>query len=632
MLVSGEFTIPPTTVIVTTTVAARFRKPESGGGINLRLPDGSWVWLLLIVPFFLGLIGVYLWRRAFKAAEWVDVAIEGAKTDAEQTFDKDGPFHICKKPDKDEELPINQRVLVKIEVDDLPLTKPLGLELLECKVNRVHPAAKKYDWQVGDIIMQVGSYPVFSFEDIWLRIQVERDRLPCIFMVERQAMAPSYLDFRGQVAVTTEAIKDDGSHGNASQGHGGHHTPGTHSPHSPAQSSRLHSPKTLIDSRIGSAQGGSRASTKLLDASRTSTKDLGGHGPHHKLVEGDRASVAGIASLRDAALAAAEEGSEDFADFEQPSGQEWRAEYNAREEMNRQKVVHQGRNLQDPHRVMENLRTIEITRGIRESMTSDQMNKVMSQFGQVEQCHMGTRDREGQFIALPFVRFRTVMATEACMTALKTGDVEMEDLTCHGVERGCKLKGERKQDVLWHVPGQVQGSTPRGAKHPPRDGDQEEAQEHGFGEWWTEPVQEREETPEEFYSAIEGWQQWQLEQDQEEKPPTVWEEARAKDDRLENAFEETVPYHAWLEDAKALHPEEVGDPKEWVCSVCKRGNKLVETHCLVCHSDRRYKNSKLVSAAKPRVLLPTDGIQKIPNSRVVFKEDAWGRSVYDTKP
>jgi len=591
LLVPDHITVPPITTLLTTTVPGRLRAGEDGGGLSLRLPEGSWVWLILIVPFFLGLFCVYLWHRAYKAAQWVDITIEGAKSDAEQIFDKDGPFHICRKPDVPSELVGIKTIRVKIEVDDLPLTKPLGLELLETKVNRVHPQASKYGWQPCDVIVQVGHVPVSTFAEIWARIQVERDRLPCIFTVERQAIATSYLDVRGQKnseAIERAAASSKPSGTASSKGESG---------------SNLHK----------------EASSKLLE----------GMGASRQVTDSSRP---GSPSLRDAALIAAEEGSEDYANFEQPTGQEWRAEYNAREEINRQMVTKKGRNLQDPHRVMENLRTIEITSGITRGITQDDMRKVMSQFGQVEHCHMGTRDQDGQFISFPYVRFQTKMAAEAAMTALREGDFEMEDKTKHGLERVCKLKGERKQDHLWSVPGQIQGSSPRGLQQVPHEEGNEQPQDRAFGQWWTEPSDQREETPEEFYSSVEGWQQWQLDQAEEGRKPTLWEEARAIDHTFEKAFNETVPYHAWLDDAKAHHPEEVGDAKEWVCSVCKRGNKLVETHCRVCHSEREYRNDILDSAARPRVLLPTGGIQKVPDARVVFKKDAWGRGIYGMKP
>jgi len=172
LLVPWEITVPPTTVIFTTTIAPSLRKPQEGGAIEIRLPDGSWVWLLLIVPFFLGLFCVYLYRRAWKAAQWVDVNIEAKKTDAVPDYDRLGPFHIVRRPEASQDLPANRLALVKLVVEDLPQQKPLGLELNECKVARVHAAGLKAGWQIGDKIVQVGSYPVETFEEIWQRVQI----------------------------------------------------------------------------------------------------------------------------------------------------------------------------------------------------------------------------------------------------------------------------------------------------------------------------------------------------------------------------------------------------------------------------------------------------------------------------
>lgn len=83
--------------------------------------------------------------------------------------------------------------------------------------------------------------------------------------------------------------------------------------------------------------------------------------------------------------------------------------------------------------------TVEITYGIGETTSRVELKKVMSAFGEVEVCHMGSRGTDK-----PFVRFRTGAATEAALVALKGGKVFLED----GVTM---LAGERKQ-------GRSQGS------------------------------------------------------------------------------------------------------------------------------------------------------------------------------
>jgi hypothetical protein len=340
-----------------------------------------------------------------------------------------------------------------------------------------------------------------------------------------------------------------------------------------------------------------------------------------------------IPSLRDAALAMyQEEEEDDYANFAQPSSQDWWRECITREEAQARKRRQQPSDLFDANRVLENRRTIEITDGIRPHYKREAVVKIMNEYAQVEDCHMGVRGMDGYFDALPWIRFRTVMGAETALTALLTGEVHMEDDTKHGIERYSYLAGERKQDRLWSVPAGNPRSCPLGAKHPKHGEDDvrpDSEPAHGFGEWWLEQS-EREETPREDFGA---WDQWQTERSETPKrQPTLWEEARAKDHHdIDHAFSESLPYHAWLEHAHVTHAEELGQVREWVCAVCKRCSALEETRCRVCGAVRDYRNSKLKDAAKPRVLLPTDGIKKTPDSRVAFKKDAWNRFVYEIK-
>jgi hypothetical protein len=253
----------------------------------------------------------------------------------------------------------------------------------------------------------------------------------------------------------------------------------------------------------------------------------------------------------------------------------------------------------------------------------------------IEDCHMGVRDEDGDFVQFPWVRFKTVMATEAGMTVLQSGLVHMVDKTKTGADRWPILKGERKQDRVWHVPCGVDGSRPAGAKKPKIDGEDDDdagqaEDAHAFGEWWTEEVQEESDVDdsEDFYSTAESWQQTES-VSTAQKPQTLWEEARTKDHHdMTKAFDETAPYLEWLGKAPELHPVEIGAAKEWVCSVCKRGTVVEETNCQVCGASRLYKNSKLDHAAKPRVNLPTGGIKKTTDPKVFYKKDPWHRNVY----
>jgi len=75
--------------------------------------------------------------------------------------------------------------MVAIVVPELPQVRPLGLELLETKVIRVHAWGKKCGWEVGDVIVSINGVNVSTFEEVWQRIQVERDRPPVRFIAER---------------------------------------------------------------------------------------------------------------------------------------------------------------------------------------------------------------------------------------------------------------------------------------------------------------------------------------------------------------------------------------------------------------------------------------------------------------
>lgn len=616
LLVPWEITVPPTTTLLTSTVPPLVRKGTDGEGFSFRLPGGSWIWLILIVPFFLGLFCVYLWHRAHKAAEWVDDNIEGAKTDAEQIADRFGPFHVCRKPDKPDSLPPNQKTLVKLEIDELPMSKPLGLELNECKVARVHAQGGKNGWFVGDTIVQVGTYPVSTFEEIWQRIQIERDRLPCIFLVERQILAPTYLDMRGQPKQFEDnaQVVPQSASKVASSAHGSAHGSAHDTAHNTAHNSRKASKE--LDSRA-------------LTGSHSATGS--GTGAHSRTTsKGDEMKA--VPSLRDAAMAMyQEEEEEDYANFAQPSSQDWWRECTTREEAQSRQRRQQPHDLWNANRVLENRRTIEITEGIRPHFTREELLKLMSEYAQIEDLSMGVRGGDGYFDALPWIRFRTVMGAETALTALLTGEVHMEDDTKHGEERYSYLAGERKQDRLWSVPAGNPLGCPLGAKHPKHGEDDvrpDSQPAHGFGEWW---VEGGEEAPSEDFDA---WDQWQMERSETPKrQPTLWEEARAKDHHdIDHGFAETLPYHAWLENAHVTHPEELGQVREWVCSVCKRCSAVEEAQCRVCGAVRDYRNSKLKKAAEPRKLLPTDGIKKTPDSRVAFKKDAWHRFVYTVEP
>jgi len=142
--------------------------------------EGSWVWLLLVLPTLLLVAILLLVIRIKNAPEEI---LEPA-CKLEEEGDKLGGFHRV-RPKSDQYDVQRKRPVVQIEVGHLPEQRPLGLELLETKVVRVHSLGEKWGFQVGDVIVEIGGVPVDTFEDLWARIQVERDRPPTRFVVER---------------------------------------------------------------------------------------------------------------------------------------------------------------------------------------------------------------------------------------------------------------------------------------------------------------------------------------------------------------------------------------------------------------------------------------------------------------
>jgi len=169
-----------TTTTTTTTPEGRAGATEDGD-MELRLPQGSWVWLLILVPFAVGvLFFLYICCRDRKPSadsdDGEDTSIMGMK------LDKFGFFKSYKAENREKQ---DNKPRVCIVMSELPDTRPLGLELVELRVVRVHPWGAKHGWQVGDIIVDIAGQPVNTFEELWERIQVERNRPPVRFTVER---------------------------------------------------------------------------------------------------------------------------------------------------------------------------------------------------------------------------------------------------------------------------------------------------------------------------------------------------------------------------------------------------------------------------------------------------------------
>jgi len=170
---------------ITTTMTSTFPPPGSGKdfeeeGWSFRVQQGSWVWLLLVIPTLLLVAILFLVIRIKNAPQ----PVPEPATKLEEEGDKLGGFHrVRPKPGQFDAL--RKRPVVSIEVGNLPEQRPLGLELLETKVVRVHSLGEKWGFEVGDVIVEIGGVPVDTFEDLWARIQVERDRPPTKFLVER---------------------------------------------------------------------------------------------------------------------------------------------------------------------------------------------------------------------------------------------------------------------------------------------------------------------------------------------------------------------------------------------------------------------------------------------------------------
>jgi hypothetical protein len=170
----------PTTTTTTTTPLVESSDEEGFFNLSIRLPEGWEVWLLLFIPGLLLLCVLAAWfytrARGWHQSERDDTV--------EASQDKHGVFHIVRNERKHQE-DVARGTMVYILVTDLPSQRPLGLELEETRVARVHPRGARMGWHAGDVIREIAGVPVETFEDVWKRIQIERDRAPTKFLVER---------------------------------------------------------------------------------------------------------------------------------------------------------------------------------------------------------------------------------------------------------------------------------------------------------------------------------------------------------------------------------------------------------------------------------------------------------------
>jgi len=179
-----ELVVPITTT--TTTVPPGASLEGADDKEQVRVPEGWWVWLLLFLPCFWGGIGIlYCKYRIDKVAPESDAHVP---TTMDYENDKFGRYNVVRMPARDSD-PVMPRC--GIVMPELPAVRPLGLELVELRVIRVYPWGAKHGWKVGDIIVDIAGTQVRDFAELWDRIQVERNRPPVRFTVERWSVIPT---------------------------------------------------------------------------------------------------------------------------------------------------------------------------------------------------------------------------------------------------------------------------------------------------------------------------------------------------------------------------------------------------------------------------------------------------------
>eukprot|EP00403_Amphidinium_massartii_P017752 CAMPEP_0178411956 /NCGR_PEP_ID=MMETSP0689_2-20121128/21762_1 /TAXON_ID=160604 /ORGANISM="Amphidinium massartii, Strain CS-259" /LENGTH=719 /DNA_ID=CAMNT_0020033179 /DNA_START=152 /DNA_END=2308 /DNA_ORIENTATION=+ len=178
--------IPITTTTVTTTAAAPPKQEDDGFTLNIDLPAGWYIWLILLIGICCFCTCAYWFRRQSRKLDF-EIVKPMHRLDPRmvQDVDKFGTWTVVKKPSPEDE--VIEKIIVKLDVAELPQEHPLGLELQETTVVRVRPQGAKYGWKVGDEIIDVCGFPVATFEELWDRIQMERNRCPVTFLVQRSA-------------------------------------------------------------------------------------------------------------------------------------------------------------------------------------------------------------------------------------------------------------------------------------------------------------------------------------------------------------------------------------------------------------------------------------------------------------
>jgi hypothetical protein len=463
---------------------------------------------------------------------------------AVEDADQEGRYHKVKKKERDEELPDKNKLQVKLVVEELPAVKPLGLELFETKVNRVHSAGAVWGWQVGDNIVQVGGFPVSTFEDIWARIQIERDRLPCTFVVERQVMAPTYLDnIRGQQQRRIE----DGSARDEASGRI------ADSKTTSAPGSRIAS--KLADSDSTSRPPGSRIASKLADSefvdsrpaskleveSRRNTSKLPG------AIEDDRSSryVGRTKSRLSSSITSTGTGT---------------SQHESNPYLSEQEKL---RFLRFQH-ILEDCGSVTCNQAADSEIDMEAIaNQLTLALKARDRKHLRQAIAESVSAGLPAVEVKLAQ------------DVLLELEQAHRMERRRNRAQAKKEEDS-------------------ESEDDEEDDPRFSIDWWLDradvPIDE---------GALDNWEQWQLQlEDAEPEPPIVpdWQIERAKGFTVAGTFQKTKPYHAWLHDAQELVKSQAPEGS-W-----RRVAGLVEADI-----DTRYQNLKMTVDQAKQVCLKIRG-------------------------
>jgi len=146
------------------------------------------IWLFIAVPCCCSLCVICNLRRVRTFQEdYIDPPLpkDDPMMPIEHNLDKLGSFHVIKKPAPLHDPLPKKRNCHRIVVREMPEKRPLGLELQETLVIRVHPWGERWGWKEGDLIIQIGGVEVLNFEELWKQIQDQKENMPITFMVER---------------------------------------------------------------------------------------------------------------------------------------------------------------------------------------------------------------------------------------------------------------------------------------------------------------------------------------------------------------------------------------------------------------------------------------------------------------